>query len=247
MDNSSYISLTLASSLERSLDISANNLANVNTAGFKGERTLFESYLLQPTDIGKDDVFFSIDSGSYMDPTQGALIATGNPLDAAVLGEGWFAYQAEGGQTALGRNGQFVVDADGALRTAGGAQVLDAGGGPIAIPVEATAVSIGADGTISDQNGEAVAQLGVFAAPDIQSYARLTGGMFAPADGTAPPLLAVEAPRLLQGHLEQSNVEPVVEMTRMMGIQRAYERAMTLLEDENSLRRDTLQRLGPTS
>lgn len=246
MDNSSYISLTLASSLERSLDITANNLANVNTAGFKGEKTLFESYLLRPSGIGKDDVFFSLDSGSYMDPAQGALLATGNPLDAAVLGEGWFGYQTPDGRTGLGRNGQFVLDADGMLVTAGGAQVLDAGGAPIQVPEDQGAVTIGSDGTISNAAGEAVATIGVFGAPDIQSYARLPGGMFTPADGSAPPLQPVEAPRLAQGHLEQSNVEPVIEMTRMMGIQRAYERAMTLLDDENSLRRDTLQRLGPT-
>ncbi|TGD61871.1 flagellar hook-basal body complex protein [Tabrizicola sp. WMC-M-20] len=245
MDNSGYISLSLADTLRRSIDLSANNMANATTSGFKAERAVFESLLIRQGDVfGSDDISFAMDKGSYLDPRQGALEQTGNALDLAISGEGWFAYRTADGQTALGRDGRFVLDAGGALVTVSGAEVLDAGGGAIALPVDAGDITIGSDGTISTTAGEAIGVIGVFEAPAIQSYLRLGNGMFAPPDGTAPPLVPVAAAQVTQGFLEKSNVEPVVEMTRMMDAQRAYEHAVKMIDTTNSLREQTLRRLG---
>lgn len=245
MDNSSYISLSLASALQRSMDVTANNLANLNTAGFKSERSVFESIVLAQGDIEDgDDVSFVQDAGSYIDTRAGALVQTGNSLDFAVEGDGWFGYALADGKTAVGRDGQMTVDAQGFLVTTAGARMLDAGGAPIAVPPDAGMLTAGTDGTLTTAAGDVVARIGVFAAPDIQGYVRLGNGMLGTADGAAPALQEVDAPRVAQGFLEQSNVEPVTEMTRMMEVQRAYERAMRLVDDENTLRQNLLQRVG---
>ncbi len=151
MDNSTYVALSQMTALERQLDVTANNLANANSNGFKSERVLFESYLHQNErdDLG-EGTNFVLDSGSYVDARQGALTRTDNPLDVAISGKGWFAYQSDTGQTAYGRDGNFVLDDQGRMMTLSGAQVLDAGGAPITLPPDvAGSLSIASDGTMS--------------------------------------------------------------------------------------------------
>ena len=127
MDNGTYVSLSLATAMRNALDVTANNIANANTAGFKGERVEFDSYMLRET--GTEDgreTDFLIDQGSFMDPAQGAMSRTGNPLDLALQGDGWFAYETDGG-TAYGRDGRFALSPDGNLVTLNGALRSDAG------------------------------------------------------------------------------------------------------------------------
>ncbi|KAA9009973.1 flagellar basal-body rod protein FlgF [Histidinibacterium aquaticum] len=247
MENSSYVALSLATVMRRSMDVAANNMANANTAGFKGERVVFDSYL-HKGDAGEDNgAHFVLDRGSYLDSTQGSIQHTGNPLDVALQGEGWFSYLTPDGQQAFGRDGRFSVDAQGNLVTQSGARVLDAGGQPVAIPPEAAAdLVISGDGTMSTPDGGALGQLGVFEVPDLQSYERVGGGLFIPPGGGAP----VEAPlpdratQVVQFSVEGSNVQPIVEMTRMMAIQKSYERAVNLMTTGDDLRKDALKRLG---
>jgi len=251
MDNSVYVSLSLASAMQRAMDVTANNIANADTAGFKGERVVFDSYLHQDAGAGgSDDTSFVVDRGSYLDERQGAVTQTGNRLDVALQGPGWFSYQTPEGQKAYGRDGRFSLDAQGNLVTLSGARVLDAGGGAIAVPPDLGGnVTISKDGTISAEGRGVIAQLGVFELRDLQSYERIGNGMFVPP-GTQPgqpqpiPDLNTE---VVQGAIEASNVQPVVEMTRMMSIQQAYERAVKLMGGENDLRRDALRRLGQTT
>lgn len=248
MDNSNFVSLSLARSLEQSLDIVANNIANSNTAGFKAERSDFQDIVEKNLgDAGKDDVSFVYNSGSHLDTRAGALEKTGNPLDVAISGDGWFGYQTTTGQTAYGRDGRFVINAQGDLVTTKGDQVLDAGGAPIAIPANTGgAVSIAGDGTISDAQGNQVGKIGVFSVPGIAEYQRIGDGMMVDPTGAGAAAQPAENARLSQGFIEQSNVQPVLEMTRMIDIQRAYERAMKLLDDTNTLRQQTISQLGRT-
>lgn len=247
MDNSNYVSLSLARTLERNLDVVSNNIANATTAGFKAERADFQDLVEKNLGAGgKDSVSFVQDAGSHIDPRPGALLKTGNPLDLAITGDGWFGYQAASGQTAYGRDGRLTIDAQGLLATASGAHILDTGGAPIAIPAETGgALSVAQDGTITDAQGNAIGQVGLFSVPGIADGQRLGGGMIQPAAGSAPAT-AAENVTVTQGFIEQSNVEPVLEMTRMIAIQRAYERAMKLLEDDDSLRQQVLTQLGQT-
>lgn len=249
MDNSTYTSLSLATALQRKLNVTANNLANANTAGFRGERVVFSSYLHRDEATATGTTNFLIDKGSYTDQRQGIVSQTGNPLDVALNGGGWFAYQTPEGQRAYGRDGHFTLDPQGALVTLSGARVLDVAGNPIALPPDAAAdLSIDRSGVISSLENGAIAQIGVFSIRDIQAYERIGNGMFTAPDleGIAPPV-PDQMTEVIQGSVEGSNIQPVVEMTRLMAIQKAYEQAVQLMNGEDELRRDVLRRVGRPS
>ncbi|PHP27924.1 flagellar basal-body rod protein FlgF [Limimaricola cinnabarinus] len=249
MDNGTYVSLSLATAMHNALDVTANNIANANTAGFKGERVVFDSYLHRETGLdGGQDTDFLIDRGSYMNPEQGAMTRTGNPLDLALQGDAWFGYETGDGRTAYGRDGRFALDPDGTLVTLNGAKVLDAGGAPIALPPDLGGdVSISQDGAISTMAGGVIGRIGLFELPDLQSYERLGAGMFLPPEGAEGARAATDGTRVMQGMIEASNIQPVVEMTRLMSIQQAYERALKLVSGEDDLTRDMLRRIGSVS
>ncbi|MCB1342123.1 MAG: flagellar basal-body rod protein FlgF [Pseudooceanicola sp.] len=248
MDNATYVALSLAQSMRRDLDVTSNNIANANTAGFKGEHMRFESYVHKGgADNGGKDISFVAEAGSWTDDAQGALTQTGNALDVAVLGTGWMAYRVEGNQTAYGRDGRLTVDADGTLITLSGIPVLDTGGSPISIPQGAGDIEIARDGTMSGALTGPIARIGVFDLPDLQAYDRLGDGLLIRrTPGGTPPAPATRTD-VVQGSIENSNVQPVVEMTRLMEVQRAYERAISLMNGSDELRQDTLSRLGRVS
>lgn len=246
MDNSNYVALSLAQAMRRELDVTANNIANANTAGFKGEHLMFESYLHDGSGTSeREGVSYVIDGGSYLNTQQGPLTQTGNPLDVALMGDGWFSYETGEGQTTYGRDGRFTLDTQGYLVTLNGARVLDEGGSAIAVPQGASELSITRDGTLSAANTGVIGRLVVFDLPDLQSMERMGGGMFIRPEGApAPARIAALQTEVVQGSIEGSNVQPVTEMTRMMEIQRAYDRAVNLMSGEDDLRRDTLRRLS---
>jgi len=235
MTETSHISMSLATSLQRQLDITANNIANASTAGYKGEHVVFEALLQDNTALGDDQAAFVSDTGSYIDTRPGALSQTGNPLDVALHGEGWFSYQTADGQQAFGRDGSFVLDPESNLTLLSGAKVLDAGGAPIQLPPAGLGdINISEDGTISGSETGPLGRIGVFNIPEIQSYKRL---------GAANPAVA-ETVQVRQGTLELSNVNPVREMTRLIDVQRAYERTNTMMGNADDLRRDSLKRIA---
>ncbi|EAQ01987.1 putative flagellar basal-body rod protein flgF [Pseudooceanicola batsensis HTCC2597] len=245
MDNTTYVALSLARAMKRDLDVTANNIANANTAGFKAERIIFASYLHQ--DEGQrvgEGTNFVVDQGSYLDKTQGAMTRTDNPLDLAIKGEAFLSYRMPGGQTAYGRDGQLALDRDGYLVTLSGARVLDEGGGDIAIPPGAGKILISPDGTIASDETGVLGRVGLFDLPDVQSYIRLGNSMLVPPEGREGQATAAEGSEILQGQIELSNVSPVAEVTRLMMIQKAYDRATKLMSTEDELRKDMLRRLG---
>ncbi|MGR3379374.1 flagellar basal-body rod protein FlgF [Salipiger abyssi] len=249
MDNSTYVALSQLTALERQLDVTANNIANANSNGFKAARVLFESYLQQDdASASGEGTNYLIDRGSYLDDAPGALVQTGNALDMALTGQGWFAYELADGRTAYGRDGSFVLDAQGRMVTASGAQVLDAGGAPLNIPPEfASTVSISADGVIFSTEGGVLGQVGVFTLPDRQSLSRTGGGMFLPEDGNAQLVPDDTGTQILQGAVESSNVQAVSEVTRLIDIQQAYQHALNLVSSEDDLKKEMLSRIGQTS
>jgi len=242
MGNADYVSLSLATALQRSMDMAAHNMANASTAGYKATQPLFEA--VQPESENETAISYVEDRGSYLNPSQGALVATGNPLDVALSGAGWLAYQSEGGATAYGRDGRLTVNADGQLSTLSGAPVLNQGGAPITLPrALGQEITISGDGTITDAEGAVLGQIGIFRLPDVNQLMPIGGGLYlynGAADGVGPEAET----KLAQGFVEQSNVQPILEMTRLMDIQRAYERAAKLMSDSNDLTRQAIQRLG---
>lgn len=244
MTETSYIGLSLATSLQRQLDITANNIANASTAGYKGEHMVFESLVQQGAAPGQDPAEFVEDAGSYIDTRPGALSQTGNPLDLALHGEGWFNYQTPDGQIAYGRDGSFALDPMGNLTLLSGAKVLDQGGAPIVLPTEGLGeLTISTDGTVSGSQTGPLARIGVFDIPEIQGYQRIGAGMLIAPEGAAKPRQAA-ATQVMQGVLEMSNVNPIREMTKLIDVQRAYERTNTMMGNADTLRRDALKRLG---
>lgn len=248
MDNTTYVALSLARAMQRDLDVTANNIANANTAGFKAERVLFSSYLHpdQGQEVGKGTNFV-VDQGSFLDEAQGALTRTDNPLDIAVKGDAFLSYRTPEGLTAYGRDGQLSLDRDGTLVTLSGAKVLDEGGGTIAIPPNAGEIKIGLDGTISSDQVGVMGKIGMYDLPDVQSYIRLGNSMLTPPEGRESLATPATGSELQQGSIEMSNVAPITEVTRLMMIQKAYERATKLMTNEDELRKTFLQRLGRAS
>jgi len=224
MSNSIYATISRQDGLLKELQVVANNIANANTTGYKTDRAVFAEYLVS---TGTDTPSLSMGAlaGHDFDLTQGTVKFTGGKFDVAIQGEGFFALQTPAGER-LTRAGSFQVSADGELITPDGASVLDAGNTPIQIPPEAVNISIAGDGTIT-VDGELLGQLGVFRANG--QLQRDNDTRFTAAGGIEP----VENASVLQGALEASNVSPVLEMARMIEVQRAYEAGQNVLEEEH--------------
>ncbi|MGD9863427.1 MAG: flagellar hook-basal body complex protein [Pseudodonghicola sp.] len=243
MGNGNYVSLSLATALQHSIDLAAHNMANASTAGYKAMQPLFEA--VEPEgELTETSVSYVQDNGTYIDQSQGALIATGNPLDLALSGPGWIGYETEGGNTAYGRDGRLTINADGQLATLSGAPVLNPSGVPITLPQAlGQQIIITQDGDITDLEGTVLGQLGIFRMPDVNQMTPIGNGLYL-IDGAAGEVTPDADTRISQGFIEQSNVQPIVEMTRLMDIQRAYERASKLMTDQNDLTKQAIQRLG---
>ena len=224
MSNSIYATIARQDGLQKELQVVANNLANTNTTGYKTDRAVFAEYIVN---TGNETPSLSMGSlaGHTFDLTQGTVEFTGGQFDVAIQGDGFFGLQTPEGER-LTRAGSFQLSATGELITPDGANVLDSGNTPIQIPPDAARISIAGDGSIS-ADGELLGQLGVFRANG--ELQRDTDTRFTAAGGTE----AIENARFLQGALEQSNVSPVLEMARMIEVQRAYEAGQTLMEQEH--------------
>jgi len=224
MTNSIYATLSRQDGLLKELQVVANNIANTNTSGYKTDRALFAEYVMA---TGNDNPSLSMGglAGHSFDLTQGTVKFTGGKFDLAIQGEGFFALETDAGQR-LTRAGAFQLSSEGQLITPDGARVLDSGSTPIQIPPDIEGLSIAGDGTIS-ADGQILGQVGVFAAEG--ELQRDTDTRFVAPGGVQ----AVEAASVLQGALEASNVSPVLEMARMIEVQRAYEAGQTVLEKED--------------
>ena len=230
MENTTYIALSRLDAQQRAMDVVANNIANANTDGFKAQRLLFSDYLSQQHGVqaptGGTTLVYTQDRATYADRGDGALIQTGNPLDVALSGTGYFTLSTPAG-TRLSRAGHFGIMADGRLADASGNLVLDKTGAPIQLSPSDTDVKISGDGTISTENGP-VGQLGIVTVDD---PSRLTpeGGKLYRSDA---PLIPVAQPKVSQGALEGSNVQTITELTRMIQTQREFQFVSQFVESE---------------
>lgn len=229
MDNGIYIALSRQLGLFRDMEVTANNIANIDTAGYNTERVMFDDYLVRGGDGPKQA--YTQDIASYRDTQQGTMKITGNPLDMAISGPGYFAVQTPLGERYT-RAGNFQIDLNGTLVTNEGNPVLDVGGQSIIFEPEDTDIEIGETGNLT-VNGEERGQIGVFEFANPQLMERMNSTLYR-ADGLAQP--AVES-RLLHGTLEGSNVQPVMELTRMMNVSRSVGSTAKLIEAQYELQR----------
>lgn len=235
MENAIYATLTRQSGLIREMQIVANNIANVSTTGYRAEGVVFSEFIRRTG--GDASLSMATARGQMTSLQQGGLRQTGGPLDFAIEGEGFFLVEAPDGER-LTRAGAFALSPDGSLVTPDGLRVLDAGGAPILLPPGGDDVKLGADGTMS-VDGRPVAQLGIVRPLDPLALRREGAMLFDPGDGVEP----VENPRVVQGFVESSNVNPVSELARMISVQRAYEMGQSFLDAEDERIRNALKTL----
>jgi len=247
MDNSLLVSLSQQLAAYRAMDVIANNLANVSTPGFKRDSAKFEEYVahVRPAEDqkGPQTVSFVKDAGVLRDSSQGNIERTGATYDVALNGSGYFQVQTTAGMRYT-RDGHFSLDGNGNLVTSEGYQVQGDGGAITIAPTDGD-INIAPDGTISSVVHGIGNQLGKLKVVDFANDAALTkegGNLY--STGQTPN--AAPKTTMRQGALEASNVAPVVEISKMIEVMRAYEATATLSKSQEDLMRQAIQTLGQT-
>ena len=226
MDNAIYATLTRQSGLMKEMRVVANNIANVNTTGFRREGVIFAEHL-SALDRRGDTLSMADARGRLVDLDQGVLTQTNGRYDLAIEGEGFFLVETPDGNQ-LTRAGSFIPGPEGDLMTADGYRVLDEGQAPIIIPAGASHVAVSPDGTLS-ANGISFGRVGVFVPPEGAQITHQGGTSFSLNEAPEP----LENPNVRQGFLEESNVDTVFEISRMIEVQRAYELGQSFLDRED--------------
>jgi flagellar basal-body rod protein FlgF len=241
MQNGLYVALSAQVALERRLETIADNVANMNTVGYRGTGVSFESEMAKAGDAKLGYV----SSGSdFISRRLGGLTKTDNPLDFAVQGDGWFGIQTPQG-TAYTRDGRVQIDESGTLRTMSGDPLLDAGGSPILIDSGAGPLAVSADGMIT-QNGRQVGAIGLFAIAPDASLKRAENSSVVP-DKPATPILDFTRDGVVQGAVENSNVDPVREMTRLIEVTRAFDGVAAETSQSETSLQDAIKALGASA
>lgn len=240
MENALLIGMTRQMALRREMSVIANNLANINTNGYKTEQPLFEEYLMpNASEQSPDDtISFVQDYGMHRNLAPGRIEVTENPLDIAISGEGYFKVDTPDGPQYT-RNGSFELDAQGRLVTRDGNPVLSIAGTGFNFGIEDGPITIAGDGTISTNLGE-VGQLSLVRFENERALQK-TGGTLLKTD---QPELPVEDPKVIQGAIESSNVQPILEMTHMISVMQAYQSANKIVEKSDELQRQAISKLA---
>ncbi|MDT8857988.1 flagellar hook-basal body complex protein [Paracoccaceae bacterium Fryx2] len=236
MDAAAYTTLTRQSGLMREMQAVANNIANISTTGFRREGVIFAEHITRLEDAPSLSMAHA--SARQIDLSQAGLSQTGGAFDFAIQGDGFFLVETPQGQ-GLTRAGSFTPSADGELVNPDGHRLLDQGGAPIFVPPDAGVVALAQDGTLS-AGGQPLGRIGLWQPIDPNDLRHQGGTLFSSGSGVEPTEGAV----ILQGHVEDSNVNPVSEIARMIAVQRAYEMGQSFLQSEDERVRGVIQTLG---
>jgi len=242
MENATYIGLSRLTSMRREMDAIANNLANMNSNAYKGERVMFEEYLKGPNSREKSS--YVTDFGVLRDFRSGKLEQTGNTFDVAINGTGYLTVDTPQGRRYT-RDGHLRMDGDRRLVTAGGHPVLDNRDREIILPVDPLGNSpiIASDGTVT-LGQQQVAKIDLVNFQSEQELRKTAQGLYATSQ---TPQVAAAGSSLVQGMLEASNIEPILEMTNMIELTRQYQGTQSLIDAEHERLRSAIQRLGRTA
>jgi flagellar basal-body rod protein FlgF len=249
MQNTLLIGLSRQATLERQLDVVANNVANVNTTGFKADRSVFQEYLMptahEDNFVGNDRrLSYVQDRATFHDFSQGAAEQTKNPLDLAIDGSGFLVVQTPGGERYT-RDGGLQMNGEGQLVTAAGNPVLGTSG-PIVFQPTDHDINITPDGTITVVEGNnrtdsVRGKLRVVSFPEAQKMLKEGLNLYASGEGSPQP---DTKSALRQGFIEKSNVNAVAEMSRMIEVTRAYTQISTLLQQQSDLHKSAIEKLA---
>ncbi len=232
MENATTIALSRLVAQQRALDVTATNIANAATPGFKAQRTLFSDWLQrEPSGAvprGGQTVSFSTDRATYREREAGTLRHTGNPLDIALADpDAWLTVQTARGPR-LTRAGHFQLSAAGGIVSESGDALLDTTGQPLQTTPSETGIVVAGDGTVSSATGR-IGKIGVVKLTDPDKVTAEGGRLYAATGATAP----LANGQLVQGALEDSNVQPIVEMNRMMNDLREFQFTSEIVQGEN--------------
>lgn len=250
MENTLLVGLSRQMVLERQMDVVANNVANVNTTGYKADRSLFEEFLnsraREDNFVGRDRrVSYVQDRGTFKDLSQGAFEQTKNPLDVAVDGRGFLVVQTPAGERYT-RDGGLQINNQGQLVNASGYPVLGTSG-PIVFQPTDKNINIASDGNVTVVEGNARidsvrGKLRLVSFADAQKLQKEGSNLYSADAGTAaqPDIIS----RVRQGFIEKSNVNSVAEMSRMLEVTRAYTSISAMLQQQGDLRKTALDKLA---
>jgi flagellar basal-body rod protein FlgF len=233
-----YVNLSGQIALDRRLSTIANNVANSGTVGYRAEELKFETMLSM---MSKNPTAFSTAGESFISERSGGLNKTGNPLDVAVQGKGWLAIQTPSG-TAYTRDGRMQLLESGELQTLNGYPILDAGNAPILLDPAAGTPKITHDGMIT-QNGRKIGAIGLFAVDPSNGYTRTENSAIVPVNA-ATPVVSFASDGIVQGFVEESNVNPVAEMTNLIMVTRAFDGLQTSIDESEQSLKKAIQVLG---
>lgn len=235
MDASGYVTLSRLSGLRHEMDLVANNIANSGTLGFKSQGAVFSEFIAQ-VDGGRS-LSMARTTAWTMNLADGVLSPTGGTFDLAIQGSGFFQIESPDGPR-LTRAGNFTPSPAGELVTPDGHRLLDAGGAPVFVPPGARGIAIAQDGTIS-ADGVPVGQIGLWQPADPLTLSYAGSNLL-----SAPEVEPATGGAIHQGFVEESNVQPVNEIARMIEVQRAYEMGQSFLDAEDERLRNMIQVMG---
>lgn len=242
MENTIYISLSRQVALRAQMDMISNNVANMSTPGYRSQNMVFQEYLKDGGNDPLGETSMVSSYGQYQNTQAGPLRQTGAPLDLALQGPGYFGIQTNDG-TMYTRAGNFQINANGELTTGTGQLVASAGGGTISIPTDAREIVITKSGAVATDQGQ-IGQLMVQEFADLQALEPMGNGLYRDPDGAGVPATETQ---VIQGAIEGSNVTPVLEMTRMIDVLRAYQTTHKAMTTEHDLQRSMIQKLTQTN
>lgn len=245
MFTTSLVLLSDQMAIQRAVDVIANNVANSSTSGFKRQGVQFETYLSRPTP--KQSTSFVYDKATYRDTTPGTIKTTGNQLDLAIQNQGYFQVQTPQG-VQYTRDGSFRTNSEGQIVTSSGMPVLSDGGQSLSVPEDTTNITISGDGTITVQTGASstlsqVGRIGVVKFDNDMALAPTNSSLMTTTQVPTP----VEGNPIVQGSIEDSNVQPVLEITNLIQAQRSYERASNMINMENTRLTNAFDKLSQTT
>lgn len=241
MESSLYVSLSGQMALQRRMETIARNVANMNTAGYRADDVTFSAIL---SDRGKDAVAFASSGKTFISREKGSLNETGNPLDIAVQGDGWFAMTTPSGRI-YSRDGRMTVNAAGELMSVKGYQIEDEAGQPLAIDPRGGSPVIAADGTVV-QDGNPLGRIGLFRIDPAARLERFDNSGVIP-DRPATPVTDFVTNGVAQGFVEGANVNPILEMTKLIMVTRAFESAASATSAGDGNLGQAIKTLGETS
>lgn len=241
MDNTNYIALSRQMALWKQMDIVSNNMANMNTSGYKQDDAVFTSFMVQTpeaaTRVGRTPLYFTEDYGQWQNFSEGAISVTGNTFDVALKGDAFFCVETDAGEMYT-RKGQFSLDGNGMLVTNDGAAVLSENDQPFFFAPGEGEITISEAGDVLTENG-IIGRLKLASFDNNQKLIKTAGTMFMnPGDAQQRPVGAEVA--VVQGAVEKSNVDPISEMTKLIHLQRSYEFVQQMIDEEHDRLSNTI-------